>query len=291
MKFATEKEAEDYAKLLNAKTVKIDGGISLGPIKEPGPTGPTGPSGPQETYDASGKGGPTGFGKEAVGSLASDLKGSGARFNAGKVAVDLIPVWIIYQWASDTYGDHATDEQLEALELLAVLADWQSGATEGTTLLNAFSGDWITDCAKVFDYGRHKYAAWNWAKGMAWSVPTGCAVRHLLAILNGEANDVGPQGSGLPHRGHVACNFVMLAQYEQTFREGDDRPLQWLATSKAPDTVKDTRVLLTEKSPLNPGPLSDIVPDFSMPKFTAEGFGKAASVGDSGVEDIYPPPI
>jgi hypothetical protein len=208
--------------------------------------GQTGLEGIVETYDASGKGGngPTGFGKEAVGDLKSDEKGTGARFNAGKEAVELIPVWIIYNWAYDTYGQNATDAQLEALELLAVLADWQRDATSGNILLNAFNGDWITDCAAVFDYGRKKYAAWNWAKGMQWSVPTGCAVRHLLAILRGEENDVGEKGSGLPHRGHVACNFVMLAQYEETFKEGDDRPTKWLATSKAPDD----RQLLLEKT-------------------------------------------
>jgi hypothetical protein len=77
------------------------------------------------------------------------------------------------------------------------------------------------DCAAVFDYGRKKYATWNWAKGMPWSVPMACAVRHCLAILRGEEND--PE-SGLPHRGHVACNLVMLAQYEHTYLEGDDRP-------------------------------------------------------------------
>lgn len=97
-------------------------------------------------------------------------------------------------------------------------------------MFGGFFGDWWTDCALVFDYGRKKYAEWNWAKGMAWSIPLACAVRHLLAILRGEEND--PE-SGLPHRGHVACNLVMLAQYEATYHEGDDRPTKWLTPQKA----------------------------------------------------------
>ena len=57
-----------------------------------------------------------------VGDVDSDAKGSGARFNDGKPAFDLVP--------------------LVALE----------------------------DCAKVFEYGRRKYASWNWAKGFSvWS--------------------------------------------------------------------------------------------------------------------------
>lgn len=63
--------------------------------------------------------------------------------------------------------------------------------------------------------------AWNWAKGMAWSVPIACAARHLMAMLAGEVLDA---ESKLPHRGHVFCNLVMLFTYASTFVEGDDRP-------------------------------------------------------------------
>lgn len=183
------------------------------------PAGVTIPAITEPPVDLSGKG---------VGDITSDAKGSGARFNSGKAPVELVPVWII---AADQNRDTNQGAQWEAWAILYALGRWQRGeAIDVFEPLAAFEGDWTTDCAAVFDYGRKKYAEWNWAKGMPWSVPTGCAVRHLLAILRGEEND--PE-SGLPHRGHVACNLVMLAQYESTYREGDDRPLKWIAPPKA----------------------------------------------------------
>lgn len=116
-----------------------------------------------------------------VGDVDSDTKGSGARFNDGKPAFDLVP--------------------LVALE----------------------------GCAKVFEYGRRKYASWNWAKGMDWSIPYSCMLRHLAAWQRGEDND--PE-SGLPHLGHVMCNLVMLTTYARTYPEGDNRPAKWLSPAK-----------------------------------------------------------
>ncbi len=80
-------------------------------------------------------------------------------------------------------------------------------------------------CLRVFMYGAKKYAAWNWAKGMAWSVPFACMLRHLSAWQRGEELD--PE-SGESHLDHAMCNLVMLIQYAKTYREGDDRP-KWLA--------------------------------------------------------------
>jgi len=79
----------------------------------------------------------------------------------------------------------------------------------------------LEDEARVWEYGKKKYAAWNWAKGMPWSVPFACAVRHLSAWQRGE--DLDPE-SGLPHLAHVACNIRMLTLYSKTYPEGDDRP-------------------------------------------------------------------
>lgn len=153
-----------------------------------------------------------------IGDVNSDARGSGARFNSGKPPVELIPVWII--------ADHFTSGACaEAHRILHALGEWQRGQANAMEVLAEFGGDWWSDCAAVFDYGRKKYAEWNWAKGMKWSVPLACAVRHCLAILRGEEND--PE-SGLPHRGHVACNIVMLAQYESSYPEGDDRPWKLL---------------------------------------------------------------
>jgi hypothetical protein len=83
----------------------------------------------------------------------------------------------------------------------------------------------LEDEAKVWMYGKQKYAEWNWAKGAKWSVPLGSLLRHLSAWQRGE--DLDPE-SGLPHLAHIACNVRMLTLYSATYPEGDDRPKKWL---------------------------------------------------------------
>lgn len=83
----------------------------------------------------------------------------------------------------------------------------------------------LEDEARVWMHGKKKYNAWNWAKGMPWSVPLACALRHLSAFQRGE--DIDPE-SGLPHIAHAMCNLRMLTLYAQTYPEGDDRPSQWM---------------------------------------------------------------
>jgi hypothetical protein len=83
----------------------------------------------------------------------------------------------------------------------------------------------LEDEARVWMYGKAKYAAWNWAKGMPWSVPLACALRHLAAFQSGE--DIDPE-SGQPHLAHAMCNLRMLTLYSRTYTEGDDRPKEWL---------------------------------------------------------------
>lgn len=79
----------------------------------------------------------------------------------------------------------------------------------------------LEDEVRVWMYGAQKYAAWNWTKGMPWSVPFACAMRHLAAWQRGEANDT---ESGLPHLAHAMCNLRMLTLFADTYPEGDDRP-------------------------------------------------------------------
>lgn len=86
----------------------------------------------------------------------------------------------------------------------------------------------LSDAAHVFDYGRKKYAEWNWAKGMAWSIPLACAVRHCLAILRGE--EIDPE-SGHSHMGHIKCNISMLILFAETYQE-------WLNASEASEPTQ-----------------------------------------------------
>lgn len=81
----------------------------------------------------------------------------------------------------------------------------------------------MEDEARVWQYGKQKYAAWNWAKGMDWSIPFACMMRHMAAWQRGEHLD---KESGLPHLAHAMCNLRMLTLYSKIYVEGDDRPLQ-----------------------------------------------------------------
>jgi dATP/dGTP diphosphohydrolase, N-terminal len=79
----------------------------------------------------------------------------------------------------------------------------------------------LEDEVRVWEYGRRKYAAWNWTKGMAWSIPFSCLIRHMSAWQSGEECDA---ESGLPHLAHAMCNLRMLTLYAKNYPEGDDRP-------------------------------------------------------------------
>lgn len=152
-----------------------------------------------------------------VGDVSSNERGSGARFNDGKPDLSLIPPVLL-----PCREDEEHYQLLNSMQLLMFdgnptpLWDWMDEAMANNYDL----------CAKVFEYGKRKYAAWNWAKGMAWSIPVACALRHAHALYyNREEND--PE-SGLPHIGHILCNLVMLRHFAVTFSEGNDLPYRVL---------------------------------------------------------------
>ena len=155
-----------------------------------------------------------------VGDLDSTKPGTGARFNADKAKMQYVPMRVV--------------AATEGSVLLHTVADFEEGddwAIYGP--LQAFTRkDWEDICA-VFDYGAKKYAEWNWAKGMKWSIPLACIKRHALAIGNGEVND--PE-SGLPHRAHIGCNIVMLAHFVQRYPKLDDRPPPWAFGKQTEET-------------------------------------------------------
>lgn len=156
----------------------------------------------------------------AVGDLNSTEKGSGARANGGKPDLSLIPLVLMYEHLDILKPDTSRLGPITALESLGV---WQQTRDENYLydVLTRLGADGWEECAHVFTYGKEKYAAWNWAKGMPWSVPLACAARHLLAMTTGELID---RESGHTHRGHVFCNIVMLLQYTKTYTEGNDLP-------------------------------------------------------------------
>ena len=154
----------------------------------------------------------------AVGDINSNAKGSGARANGDKVPMDLIPVSVWRNKWRIAMTQSVDSEQL--LDIMYALQKWQEG--EYKPLDKVLSFNCLEGACRVFAYGAGKYAAWNWAKGMAWSVPLGCALRHMQAVLDGEFID---DESGLPHIDHVFSNIVMLDYFEKHYPEGDDRPI------------------------------------------------------------------
>lgn len=148
-----------------------------------------------------------------IGDVNSDARGSGARYNAHKVPYRFIPARILADWMVRRFDMYAEADMLRAL------ANFEERQATAFALLGALSVPHMEEGARVFQYGAAKYAAWNWAKGMPWSVPIECAKRHIVASLGAIDKE-----SGYTHAGHVACNFIMLAHYERYYPEGDDRP-------------------------------------------------------------------
>ncbi len=148
-----------------------------------------------------------------VGDINSNAKGSGARYNAGKVDIGLIPFSLL-----PVINNMATKYH-DIFECLGFFQMQNGSSTQLIAALQALPFSW-QDCAKVFEYGAKKYARFNWQKGQAWSVPLACAGRHLMAMIDGQELD--PE-SNLPHSGHVAANLVMLLWFYDHYPEGDDR--------------------------------------------------------------------
>ena len=168
-------------------------------------------------------------GTPGIGDVNSTAKGSGARYNIGKPAVELLPISDVAKLLEEAKG-FCMQSGFDAVPALKCLGDFQNtGNVDHVYRAMIALGpqrDTLVECAQVFEYGKKKYAAWNWAKGMQWSVALACAVRHLLAMHDGELIDpIEKSGSGLPHRGHVMCNLFMLSTYTKNYKECNDLPI------------------------------------------------------------------
>lgn len=153
----------------------------------------------------------------SVGDVNSTAKGSGARYNDGKPDYSLIPLHIL----AEALRPQLPDSVYSAIRSVG---NFQMGG-EQHLLYDAMTAlnDYLDDCAYVFEYGKRKYAAWNWSKGQAWSIPIACIGRHARKIAKGELLDVESERS---HEGHILCNIVMLIYFFDHYKEGDDRPEQ-----------------------------------------------------------------
>ena len=156
-----------------------------------------------------------------IGSVHDTEKGSGARYNKGKPPLHYIPVYMVLRRLTE-YMDHDSNLHRKVIGALEVLACWQERKDPVYRLVCGLTWEDYEEAAYVWEYGADKYAAWNWAKGMPWSVPVGCILRHARDIIV-KREEFDPE-SGHSHWGHIVCNIQMLEHFTFTYPEGDDRP-------------------------------------------------------------------
>lgn len=156
----------------------------------------------------------------SIGDVNSNERGSGARYNDGKARMEFIPAGVLYDYYEDRSGE--SHEKCVALQVMRQLDLLEQGDESAIVGALDFLGDhrW-KGAGDQFEFGAKKYSAWNWAKGMHWSVPIACCKRHLVKVLEGENTD---EESGVHHFGAVACNLIMLLHFKRHYRVGRDLP-------------------------------------------------------------------
>lgn len=175
-----------------------------------------------------------------LGDIESNERGSGARYNDGKIPYELIS-WSPMALALDIRPTReeplGVPHKSHVRWALVLLGEFQSGGGVDSLagVLHQVSHaagmsmpELYAETARVLEYGKRKYAEFNWAKGMSWQSVIACAARHLLGTPDVPGMWDDPKGldpeSGLMHAGHVACNVMFLLQFMRSYPEGDDRP-------------------------------------------------------------------
>jgi hypothetical protein len=86
--------------------------------------------------------------------------------------------------------------------------------------LSLVSPIWITGVARVLTFGKKKYAAHNWRKGIETSRLLAACLRHIFAFLSGEDRD--PE-TGECHLDHASCCLMFARELWETRPDLDDR--------------------------------------------------------------------
>ncbi len=87
--------------------------------------------------------------------------------------------------------------------------------------LHLLPPDAVEAIAEILAFGRVKYGARNWERGMAWSRVYRAALGHLFAWWMRRGND--PE-TGKSHLWHAGCCILFLITYELRSVGIDDRP-------------------------------------------------------------------
>jgi hypothetical protein len=110
--------------------------------------------------------------------------------------------------------------QGEKASLTAAVKDAAKKFDSAKPRMDLLPMDALEQVADVLGFGAQKYAAHNWAKGMAWSRLLGACLRHVGRWSLGEDKD--PE-TGLSHLAHAACCILFLLAYEKRGVGQDDR--------------------------------------------------------------------
>lgn len=86
--------------------------------------------------------------------------------------------------------------------------------------MSLISPMWIEGVARILTFGKRKYAAHNWRKGLHMSRLLSAALRHIFAFLRGE--DLDPE-TGESHLYHASCCLMFAAETFEMRKEFDDR--------------------------------------------------------------------
>lgn len=87
-------------------------------------------------------------------------------------------------------------------------------------LMGVFCPRFTLEVARVLDFGRNKYAAYNWRKGGPWMDVLASGFRHVLWYRSGETHDA---ESELHHLAHLGCNIAFLLEFVEQGTPTDDR--------------------------------------------------------------------
>lgn len=129
--------------------------------------------------------------------------------------------------------DGTTPEQGPALqEHPKIMVEFNKELQNKAIKYDAGKTDWslvpwdsVEEIVKVLEFGKVKYAAWNWSHngGFKYMRVFNSTMRHLLAWARGEDKD--PE-SGLSHISHAACNLLFILyfiKHKDKYKDNDDR--------------------------------------------------------------------
>ena len=112
---------------------------------------------------------------------------------------------------------------------------------QGKLEYHLLSSDALNGLIEILMFGKERYGAFNWAKGLTYSRVYDALERHIKAWWNGENLDPDSHKS---HLYHVLCNAMFLAHfisYPEKYEEFDDRPHKLLAPKEIYTTPQDSK--------------------------------------------------